>query len=183
MRWQDDSANKTATTTGTLLIQGLHAGSKWTKKLQIDTQATDQDAINATSLEKQWAHRKIESMENSLLFSNDHKTIEQRITDLALRYSMVTRYTSLVAVDQQVVRNPNTQSLTSAAIPSAIPHGNTMMLPQGSLGIGLRLLLASLFSLGAILFGLATLHHTKTDYLHQRQTKTSQANKNRIQCA
>jgi Ca-activated chloride channel family protein len=171
MRWLGDSTDKT---TGTLLIQGLHQGRNWSKKLQIEAQADSKDTNSATSLEKQWAHRKIESMENSLLFSDDHETIEQRITDLALRYSMVTRYTSLVAVDQQVVRDPNNQSLKTAAIPSAIPHGNTMMLPQGSLGIGLRLLLASLFSLGAVLFGLATLHHTKTGHLETRQSQTSQ---------
>lgn len=162
MRWQGNAAHAKK---ASLLIQGLHQGNTWSKKLQINPQIDSATTNNATSLEKQWAHRKIESMENSLLFSDDHETIEQRITSLALRYSMVTRYTSLVAIDQQAGRNPGTPSATPAAIPSAIPHGNTMLLPQGSLGVGLRLLLAMFFSLGAVLFGLATLHHTRTDDL------------------
>ena len=75
---------------------------------------------------------------------------------------MVTRYTSLIAVDQQVAREPAANALKRTAIPSAMPHGNTMLLPQGSLGIGLKLLLATIFSIGAILFGLATLRQVQT---------------------
>ena len=147
---------------GSLSIQGRHAGNKWTNQLQIDTHATSTDISHTTSLEKQWAHRKIEAMENSLLFAEDRQSIEQQITDLALHYAMVTRYTSLIAVDQQVAREPAANALKRTAIPSAMPHGNTMLLPQGSLGIGLKLLLATIFSIGAILFGLATLRQVQT---------------------
>ena len=147
---------------GSLSIQGRHAGNTWTNQLQIDTHATSTDLSHTTSLEKQWAHRKIEAMENSLLFAEDRQSIEQQITDLALHYAVVTRYTSLIAVDQQVAREPAANALKRTAVPSAMPHGNTMQLPQGSLGTGLKLLLAMVFSIAAILFGLATLRQVQT---------------------
>ena len=147
---------------GSLSIQGRHAGNTWTNQLQIDTHATSTDLSHTTSLEKQWAHRKIEAMENSLLFAEYRQSIEQQITDLALHYAVVTRYTSLIAVDQQVAREPAANALKRTAIPSAMPHGNTMQLPQGSLGTGLKLLLAMVFSIAAILFGLATLRQVQT---------------------
>ena len=147
---------------GSLSIQGRHAGNKWTNQLQIDTHAMSADLSHTTSLEKQWAHRKIEAMENSLLFAEDRQSIEQQITDLALHYAVVTRYTSLIAVDQQVAREPAANALKRTAVPSAMPHGNTMQLPQGSLGTGLKLLLAMVFSIAAILFGLATLRQVQT---------------------
>ncbi len=155
-RWQGKPVS------GTLSIQGRHNGHMWSNQLQIDTKSTDAESSQSTSLEKQWAHRKIEAMENSLLFNEDQQSIEQQITDLALHYSMVTRYTSLVAIDQQVAREPGTNTLKRTAVPSAMPHGNTMLLPQGSLGIGIRLLLSALFAVLAILFGLSTLRPVQT---------------------
>lgn len=155
-RWQGDTA------AGTLLIQGMHNGNKWSSQLQLDTQNKKPDSVHATSLEKQWAHRKIESMENSLLFNEDRTFIEQQITDLALHYAMVTRYTSLIAVDQQITRDPDSNQSVRTAAGSAMPHHNTMLLPQGSLGISLRLLLAGLFSVAAVLFGLATTRQAST---------------------
>jgi len=124
--------------------------------VQIDNGRTVAEVPHSASLEKQWAHRKIESMENSLLFSEEQHSIEKQITDLALRYAMVTRYTSLVAIDQQVARDPASSKPVRTAVPSTMPHGNTMLLPQGSLGIASRLLLAALFFVCALVFRLAT---------------------------
>lgn len=165
-RWHGDPA-------GSLTVSGLHNGNPWTRQLPIDPQQSPQAApsteLNSSTpaqldsaLAKQWAHRKIESMENSMLFADDHATIESEITALALQYSMVTRYTSLIAVDHVSVPRPATDKVVPAPVPSAMPHGNTMLLPQGGLGIGLRLLLALLFSVGATIFGLATLRQVQT---------------------
>jgi Ca-activated chloride channel family protein len=165
-RWYGDA-------TGSLTVSGLHNGNPWTRQLPIDqqqpstvgptTEPTSSTAAQLHSaLAKQWAHRKIESMENSMLFADDHATIESEITALALQYSMVTRYTSLIAVDHESVPRPATDKTVPAPVPSAMPHGNTMLLPQGGLGIDLRLLMALFFSVGATIFGLATLRQVRT---------------------
>lgn len=157
-RWQDagtkGSGSKDGGSTGLLTIHGRHNGNKWTSQLQINSQHSPRSSILSTSLEKQWAHRKIEALENSLLSGTNRQSIEEQIVSLALHYSMVTRYTSLIAVDQQIAREPATETLTKTKIMAATPNANNLLLPQGSLGIGLRVLLASLFSVGAILVGL-----------------------------
>jgi len=155
-RWQGDSA------TGSLSIQGNHSGSRWTSRLQIEPAASRSNLSHASSLEKQWVHRKIESMENSLLFAADPQSIKQQITNLALEYSMITSYTSMIAVDHQIVHADESRMPVSKKVPVAVPQGNTMLLPQGGLGIGLRLLLTAVFSAGAVLFGLATLRQAQT---------------------
>jgi len=150
--------------TGTVEVKGYHNGRQWRQTLQIEenntVQSNSTDAPVSQSysgLDKLWANRKIQSLEDSLLFDNDLDNVESAITRVALDYGLVTRFTSLIAVDETPVRD-NTQSLAKRAVPSALPHGNAMHLPQGSLGINLRLLISALFSVLAIVFGLATLH-------------------------
>lgn len=148
--------------TGELLISGQHAGQQWQQRLSLATPAASDENHNAENhtadLHKRWAKRKIESLEDSLLFGGDYQSVEDAITATALNYSLVSKYTSLVAVEQLIARVPEASPLATSAVPSAMPAGNTMALPQGSIGIGIRLVLSAMFSLLAILFGLATLH-------------------------
>ena len=146
---------------GELIITGNHAGQQWQRRLLLAPPAANYNG-NKGELNKRWAKRKIESLEDSLLFGGDHDSITNTITNTALDYNLVSKYTSLVAVEHIVERDPQASPLSTAAVPSALPHGNTMSFPQGSLGIGFRLLLAVAFSLMAILFSLATLQQVRT---------------------
>lgn len=153
---------------GELVVSGKHAGTPWSRKLdlasikQVDNAGQSKRLGIDNGLEKRWAHRKIESLEDSLLFGADPYKVKQQITDTALEYSLVTRYTSLVAVEEKVARDPATEALKIRKVPSAMPAGNTMNLPQGSAGIAFRFLLSIVFSLLAVLFSLATLKQTRS---------------------
>lgn len=146
---------------GQLIISGAHNGQQWQRHLTLDANPAITNS-NKSELHKRWAKRKIESLEDSLLFGGNHESITETITNTALSYNLVSKYTSLVAVEHIVERDPLAIPVSSAAVPSAMPFGNTMALPQGSLGIGLRLLLAAAFSLLAVLFSLATLQQVRT---------------------
>lgn len=161
-------------TNGNVVITGKYAGANWTQKLSLATpepnpsdklssQADDTrtNSNDTRGLDKLWAYRKIQSLEDSLLFGADPDETEKAITQVALLYSLVTRYTSLLAVEEKISRQPEYAFLKTAAVPQAIPHGNTMLLPQGSLGTNSRFFVALIFALLSVLFALATLRQTQ----------------------
>ncbi len=155
-RWN----NKVAS--GELIISGSHSGQQWKRHLSLGTPSADTEQADS-QLYKLWARRKIESLEDSLLFNADPGYIKNEITSTALDYGLVSKYTSLVAVEDIVERDPLATPLASAAVPSAMPSGNTMPFPQGSLGITMRIAMAMVFSLLAVLFSLATLQQVRID--------------------
>ena len=167
-----DARWKALSRAGEIIISGSHGKHTWNKTLQFSPQPTEQQ-----QLAKRFAYRKIEALEDSLMFSRQPRQIEhqieQQITDIALQYGIVTNYTSLIAVEEQIGRDPATHGLAASVVPSAMPAGNTMAFPQGSLGLAWRWLLAIVFTLLAILFGMATLyqvrsHHQSALYSYNR---------------
>ena len=72
-----------------------------------------------------WARSKIEALEDSRIFGADPMVIREEAVGLALQYSLLTRYTSLVAVDKTPRRGQGNE-LASENIPSLLPAGNTM---------------------------------------------------------
>ena len=57
------------------------------------------------NLAKLWARKKIEALEDGLMFGADPELTRLEITGLALDYGLLTRHTSLVAVDKTPRRN------------------------------------------------------------------------------
>lgn len=102
---------------GRVVIQGQGAEGPYRQELVIDGK-TRQDAAALRSL---WARHRIASL-------NDQEALEggdafrQRITELGLRYGLLTQYTSFIAVDK-VVRNSAPQASTSVDQPQPLPKG------------------------------------------------------------
>ncbi len=100
------------------------------------------------NLAKLWAAKKIESLEDSLMFGSDPELTRLEITGLALDYALLTRHTSLVAVDRTPRRDIG-ESLALADIPGLLPAGSPTQLagyPATATG-WLSQLLLSLFVL------------------------------------
>jgi len=72
-----------------------------------------------------WARSKIEALEDSQIFGADPDMIREDVLDLALEFGLLTRYTSLVAVDKSPAR-PGSEGLNVEAIPSLLPAGSGM---------------------------------------------------------
>jgi Ca-activated chloride channel family protein len=78
-----------------------------------------------------WAKHKIDSIDlHRYMPKVDKKT---QITELGLRHHIVTKYTSLIAVEQEVSRPASINSLEKQ-IKTHMPNGNQMSLPQTGLG-------------------------------------------------
>ena len=100
-----------------IILTGSQSSSPWKFEIhQTDIQI-------GKHINQLWAREKIDSMmfDNSIGFL-DAGTYIKTATDLALQHSLVTEFTSLVAVDDQVSRE-NNRSLTSYKIPQNIPDG------------------------------------------------------------
>ena len=82
-------------------------------------------AAGSEDLATLWARSKIEALEDSRIFGADPVAIREEAVGLALQYSLLTRYTSLVAVDKTPRRGQGDE-LASENIPSLLPAGNTM---------------------------------------------------------
>jgi len=79
------------------------------------------------NLAKLWARKKIEALEDSLMFGSYPELTQLKITGLALDYGLLTRHTSLVAVDKTPRRHSG-EALAQSDIPGLLPAGSTTRL-------------------------------------------------------
>ena len=111
-KWRGDAK-------GNLIIEGQTASGPFSQTLPVDAAAVSTGSNAA--LRHLWARHRIASL-------SDQESLEggdafsKRITDLGLQYSLLTPYTSFIAVDQ-VVRNVAPQNSTSVNQPSPLPQG------------------------------------------------------------
>jgi Ca-activated chloride channel homolog len=136
---------------GTLNITG-HSVRVWGR--QIPLHAAESRAGVATL----WARKRIEDIVNQQAQGVSDDVIRSQVLPLALEYQIVSKYTSLVAIDKTPARAPG-ESLHNARIENTKPHGQnweasgmptTATPAQLQLWIGaLSLLAAALYLLGS----------------------------------
>jgi len=160
--YQEENAEASAITRQTLLSRSkLNSKPKSESKPQskVDTHSTpDSDAkINAkTKLEASipplatlWARRKIADHYRQLMLFRDAEA-KANIIELALKYNLVTPFTSLVAVEKEISRPPN-QTATAKQLTNTLPAGqklpSTALNWQWQFNGALCLLIMSLISL------------------------------------
>jgi Ca-activated chloride channel family protein len=102
---------------GRVIIEGQSASGPYREEVRIDNR-TRQDTAALRTL---WARHRIQAL-------SDQDTLEgsgafkERITELGLKYSLLTQYTSFIAVDK-VVRNPAPQDGAQVNQPLPLPQG------------------------------------------------------------
>ncbi len=105
--------------TGQVAVAGRRLGGAvpaWTTSLTLAGLA---DAAGVASL---WARAKLTAIEDGLWQNMAPGRVESDALAHALAYDLVSAYTSLVAVDQTVVR-PYDRSMRSSRLPTNLPHG------------------------------------------------------------
>ena len=110
-------AAKVSALAGTLEIKGMIGDRPWVVTLPLAS------AAEGRGLSKLWARRKIADAEIArTLRQVTPDEADQRILALALEHHLVTRLTSLVAVEQTPSR-PDGAHLTRADVPLNLPAG------------------------------------------------------------
>ncbi|MEJ2535300.1 MAG: marine proteobacterial sortase target protein [Gammaproteobacteria bacterium] len=123
-----------------VLLCGRLNGSDWSHE------AAPAPETGAPALATLWAQRKIEALQDGLLFGADPDRTRAEATQVALDHGLLSPWTSLVAVDRTPAR-PQHASLGSEEIPSLLPAGSAAQaaaFPRTAAGWRLQLTLSLL---------------------------------------
>ncbi len=101
---------------GELTISGDFAGQPWRVSMDLAK------AVKGNGIAKLWARRKIASLEAARSYAAEYDTIDKKIEKTALAHHLVSRLTSLVAVDVTRSR-PDDKKISTSQIPTNLPAG------------------------------------------------------------
>jgi Ca-activated chloride channel family protein len=102
---------------GKLTVSGMIGDRPWSRRVDLS------QAVDSPAVAKLWANRRIADVEAARAAGEtDDATADEAITQLGLSYSIVTRQTSLVAVDETPSR-PDGVGLTREELPLLLPAG------------------------------------------------------------
>jgi Ca-activated chloride channel family protein len=103
-------------TPGDVVISGLIQGVPWSQRLPLAS------VDEASGLSKLWARDRIGALSRQMHYGGDAEALKSTIVDLALKYHLVSEFTSLIAVDDVVVRPAATAGHVEQA-PTSAPVG------------------------------------------------------------
>lgn len=101
---------------GEVVLSGIVRGVDWTQRLPLTSVG------DASGLSKLWARERIGALSRQMHFGGDGEPLKAAIIDLALKHHVVTEFTSLVAVDDEVVRSAGSPGHVEQA-PTSAPVG------------------------------------------------------------
>jgi Ca-activated chloride channel family protein len=107
---------KTDANNGALTLKGNRDGEPLEVRLVLS------DAAQGYGIERLWARNKIAALEESRVHGVDITAIDREVLDVALNHHLVSRLTSLVAVDVLVARHEG-DALASRQVPLNLPAG------------------------------------------------------------
>jgi Ca-activated chloride channel family protein len=99
-----------------LEIRGRTGERSWKTHVELGA------SLSGAGIHKLWARRKVASLMDELRTGVDSAEIRERVVALGLRHGLVTRYTSLVAVER-IASNPTGMQPQSHQIPVNMPAG------------------------------------------------------------
>ncbi len=105
---------------GSLTISGITGSGPYERRLDIG--AAEPQEENA-ALKYLWARSRIQTLSDYNRLAPDDERVKE-VTQLGLKYSLLTQYTSFVAIDR-VIRNPNPTNQVGVDQPSPMPEGVT----------------------------------------------------------
>jgi len=132
-------------------LKGTIGSSPWTATLPLREQP-ERDGLSVY-----WARQKIASLMDQPSRIQDESMVRQAVLDVALNHHLVSKYTSLVAVDQEPVR-PTNKILVTHAMKTNLPEGQNYQaifgLPKTATSGMLQLLLGfAALTLAALVLG------------------------------
>lgn len=102
--------------TNGVTVSGQIGGELWSTSIAL---GGTQDRPGIAAL---WARQKIKSLEATLFHGDDRKLVKVKILETALKFNLVSRYTSLLAIDEQKAR-PESEKLVAHKIATNLPDG------------------------------------------------------------
>jgi Ca-activated chloride channel family protein len=132
-------------------VRGRTGSTAWAREVPIHA------AVEGAGLSTYWACRKIAALLDQRSTDGTEESVRLAVIETALAYHLVSRYTSLVAVDVTPVR-PADASLTSHALETNLPQGwdyaAVLGAGQGATPGALHLVLGLMALFAAVVLGL-----------------------------
>ncbi len=100
----------------TVEVRGHRGQSPWSVRLPVETAAAH------SGVGKLWARRRIASLLRDMPQGDGADTVREKVVQLGLQHHLVSRFTSLVAVDVTPSR-PESEALGREAVPTNLPDG------------------------------------------------------------
>ena len=119
-------------------LTGVTAEGEWLRRIYLD------GAEDRPGIARLWARAKIEDFENLQILGADKDMVRESIVDTALEYGLVSKYTSLVAVDKTPVRLASLD-LKSEMLPNLAPAGTAVAMAATATPARLWLLIGLAF--------------------------------------
>ena len=129
---------------GNVLISGARAGAAWQALLPINGGATE------AGVSVLWARAKIDALMDAGREGAPEQDIRSAVLDVALTHHLVSKYTSLVAVDVTPTKPAGVDALKSA-LPGHVPEGLTGFdqLPRTATPAALAIIVGMMLMLAA----------------------------------
>jgi Ca-activated chloride channel family protein len=145
-------AARLGTVAGDLGVAGVRAAERWQARIPLAV------GVARAGVDRLWARRKIDALMDGLARGVAEPEVRAAVLEVALAHSLVSRYTSLVAVDLTPSR-PAGEGLATGAVPTNLPAGWQYekvfgTLPRGGTASRLHLLLGVVLLAAAGLIGL-----------------------------
>lgn len=112
---------------GDIEVRGRLANKTWSRHLQMQSAERYEEGHVPSGVASIWARRKIASLMDKKLMGADEAEVREEVLDVALAHSLMSPYTSFVAVEQKVSRSAASQ-LGLVPMPNTQPKGQS---PQG----------------------------------------------------
>ena len=135
--------SKLSALSGEVQVRGQSRHQVWQQRASLAT------ALPGDGVARLWARSKVTALEDELRDGADPEVVRSQVLDIALRHHLVTRYTSLVAVDKTPAR-PDDADLASATFANATPAGS-LGYAQGATSARTQLALAIALAFLALL--------------------------------
>ncbi len=141
-------AARLGTVKGDLAVSGVVADAEWRMRLPLEVGAA------RAGVNRLWARRKIADLMDQKARGASDDEVRSQVLPLALEHHLVSKYTSLVAVDVTPSR-PSDSDLKTGAAPTNLPAGWKYekvfgALPTGGTASRLHLLLALILTLAGV---------------------------------
>ena len=132
-----------------VVLRGRTARDEWRMEVDLDSLAPEGSGVAV-----RWARAKVAALQDGLLAGANAESVRSAVVETALAFGLVTRYTSLVAVEEfSSARGPS----RTARVPSALPAGSRVLatLPQGGTWEPFRRRIGVVLLAAGVLLGLA----------------------------
>ncbi len=109
---------------GEVVVRGEIGGHSWGKSLQLATGTDPLSAPRHTGVASLWARQKITGLLDQIVLGRAEEEVRAEVLPVALQHQLLSPYTSFVAVDETVSREPS-ESLDSTAVANTGPLGQS----------------------------------------------------------